>query len=96
MRFGGVTEGGEKVHDVRAGVEVVALELLEDAGVQVFGEGGVFEGVVGAFQRAVGAGVEVVEEIGEAHADFEGVGHLGWVDLWGKGKMAAKGGEVFW
>lgn len=42
---------------------------------QVFGEGGVFEGVVGAFEGAGGGGVEVLELGGEAHAYFERVGH---------------------
>ena len=35
----------------------------------------VFEGVVGGFLGGVGGGVEVLELGGEAHADFEGVGH---------------------
>ena len=38
----------------------------------------VFEGVVGGFLGGVGGGVEVLELGGEAHADFEGVGHCGW------------------
>ena len=40
----------------------------------------VFEGVVGGFLGGVGGGVEVLELGGEAHADFEGVGH----DVWGE------------
>ena len=35
----------------------------------------VFEGIVGGFLGGVGGGVEVLELGGEAHADFEGVGH---------------------
>ena len=42
---------------------------------QVLGEDGVLEGVVGAFEGRVCAGVQVVEEGGEFDADFEGVGH---------------------
>ena len=35
----------------------------------------VLEGIVGGFLGGVGRGVEVLELGGEAHADFEGVGH---------------------
>ena len=35
----------------------------------------VFEGIVGGFLGRVDGGVEVLELRGEAHADFEGVGH---------------------
>jgi hypothetical protein len=45
--------------------------------VQVFGEGAVFEGVVGGFEGGVGGGVEVVKERGEFHAHFERVSHGG-------------------
>ena len=38
----------------------------------------VFEGVVGGLLGGVGGGVEVLELGGEAHADFEGVGHGVW------------------
>lgn len=44
---------------------------------QVFGKGRVLEGVVGAFERGRGGGVEVLELGSEAHTDFEGIGHLG-------------------
>ena len=47
---------------------------------QVFVHVSVFEGIVGGFLGGVGGGVEVLELGGEAHADFEGVGH----DVWGE------------
>lgn len=93
MRFRSIAQRGQEVHDVCAGVEVVALELLEDAGVEVFGVGRVAEGVVGGLEGGVGAGVQVVEEGGEAHADFEGVGHGVLVGILG---MVEVGGEEAW
>jgi len=45
--------------------------------VQVVAVVAVFEGVGGGFQGRGGGGVEVVEEGGESHAHFEGVGHGG-------------------
>ena len=41
----------------------------------------VFEGVVSGFVGGIAEGVEVLELGGEAHADFEGVGHGMWGDL---------------
>lgn len=35
----------------------------------------VFEGIVGGFLGGIGRGVEVLELVGEAHADFERVSH---------------------
>ena len=35
----------------------------------------VLEGIVGGFLGGVGGGIEMLELGGEAHADFEGVGH---------------------
>ena len=65
----------DEVHDVSAVVHRVALELFEDAGVQVFVHVAVLEGVVGGFLGGGGGGVEVLELRGEAHAHFERVGH---------------------
>lgn len=66
----------EKIHDIRAIVHVVAaLEALEDAGVQVLVHVAMLEGVVRGFNQRGSGGGEVGEEGGEAHADFEGVGH---------------------
>ena len=38
----------------------------------------VLEGIVGGFLGGVGGGIEMLELGGEAHADFEGVGHYVW------------------
>ena len=57
------------------------FQLLQDARVQVLVHVPVLEGVVGGFLGGVGGGVEVLELGGEAHADFEGVGHGVWEDL---------------
>ena len=45
---------------------------------QVFVHVSVFKGIVGGFLGGVGGGVEVLELGGEAHADFERVGHYVW------------------
>ena len=42
---------------------------------QVFVHVPIFQGVVGGFLGGVDGGVEVLELGGEAHADFEGIGH---------------------
>lgn len=42
---------------------------------EVVAELGVSERVVGGFVGGGGGGVEVLKLVGEAHADFEGVGH---------------------
>ena len=52
---------------------------------QVFCEGGVFQGIVGGLESGVGGGVEMVEERGELHAHFEWVGHDGG-DVSGSGR----------
>ena len=57
------------------------FQLLQDARVQVLVHVSVLEGVVGGFLGGVGGGVEVLELGGEAHADFEGVGHGMWEEL---------------
>lgn len=46
---------------------------------EVVAEFRVSKGVVSGFVRGAGRGVEVLELVGEAHADFEGVCHSCWV-----------------
>ena len=59
---------------------MATLQALEDTGVQVLVHVAVLEGVVRCFCETGGGGGEVGEEGGEAHADFEGVGHGGSLD----------------
>ena len=66
---------------------------------QVFVHVSVFEGIVGGFLGGVGGGVEVLELGGEAHADFEGVGHEVWEEqssaLWSLSSVVGKASDAF-
>ena len=67
----------DEIHNIRPVVHGVALQLLEDARMEVLVHFAVLEGEDGGFLEGRMGGAEVREEGCEAHADFEGVGHFG-------------------
>ena len=52
------------------------FQLLKNAGVKVLVHVFAFDSVVGGLGLGVDGGIEVLEGVGELHANFEGVGHI--------------------